>query len=299
LSKNTLQSLTGRTIRAILFDFGNTLWTTADDAIWQSYQQASNQRAAAILCEHIAAKDLPTKNHKKLGNIVHKAVLERVKELKGEQPWYEPAPVPTTMEALGQLGIKIEPPVAAAVFEALRVRTPHSRVLFDDVLSTLPELQQRGFLLGVVTNRSWGDKIFLEDVQEMGLLQYFDPCHMAISADLGIRKPNPAIFLHTLKALDVAPEEAVMVGDALTADIIGAQALNIFAIWKPDPRLLMKARTALASHKPEADDKELLAYVLHEANRKRHQSAKQEVRPDLIIEHISDLLAIFKKAGEQ
>ena len=299
MSKNTLQSLTGRTIRAILFDFGNTLWTTADDAIWQGYEEASDQQTVAILHKYVSAKDLPTDNPVKLGHIVRKTVHERVDKLKHEHPWYEPNPTHAATEALQQLGIKAEPAVAAAVFEALRIRTPQSRVLFDDVLSTLSELQQRGFLLGVVTNRAWGGLPFLEDLQELGLLKYFDPRHMAISADLGIRKPNPAIFQHTLHALDVVAEEAVMVGDSLTADIAGAQAINVFAIWKPKPRLQVKAKAALASSGAEIDDEALLAYALREANRKRHQWAKHEIKPDLIIKHTSDLLDVFTKAGKQ
>ncbi len=45
--------------------------------------------------------------------------------------------------------------------------------------------------------------------------------------DCGARKPNPEIFLHTLKLLGVAPENALMIGDNLEADIEPAKALGI------------------------------------------------------------------------
>ena len=45
-------------------------------------------------------------------------------------------------------------------------------------------------------------------------------------------KPHVAIFQHALEALDVAPEEAVMVGDSLLADVAGAQAMGMTAVWK-------------------------------------------------------------------
>jgi len=48
-----------------------------------------------------------------------------------------------------------------------------------------------------------------------GLLNYFERRHIAVSADLGMCKPNPAIFLHVLNALDVSPQETAMVGDRL------------------------------------------------------------------------------------
>jgi len=68
-------------------------------------------------------------------------------------------------------------------------------------------LQQRGFLLGVVTNRHYGGTPFAEDLQALGLLNYFERRHIAVSADLGMCKPNPAIFLHVLNALDVSPKD--------------------------------------------------------------------------------------------
>src|SRR5207245_214823 len=81
----------------------------------------------------------------------------------------------------------------------------------------------------------------------VGLLNYFDPRKMAISADLGIRKPATGIFLYALATLSVAPEEAVMVGDSLTADIAGGQAAGIFSIWKPKPKLWHQITTYLSS----------------------------------------------------
>ncbi|HCJ35620.1 MAG TPA: hypothetical protein DHV65_15165, partial [Ktedonobacter sp.] len=60
--------------------------------------------------------------------------------------------------------------------------------------------------------------------------------------DLGIRKPNPAIFLHTLNALDIPPTEAVMVGDSLSADIAGGKGLGLYTIWKPNPDVQRQAQ---------------------------------------------------------
>ena len=110
-------------------------------------------------------------------------------------------------------------------------------------------LQQRGFLLGVVTNRQWGGKTFREDLEILGLLEYFQYQHMAISADLGVRKPHPAIFQHALNALCVAPEEAVMVGNSLRADIVGAQRSGIFTIWKPKPGMRNRPSSSCRARK--------------------------------------------------
>jgi putative hydrolase of the HAD superfamily len=48
-----------------------------------------------------------------------------------------------------------------------------------------------------------------------------------ISADIGIRKPHPDIFLKALEAAGVAAGEAIFVGDDLEEDVAGAQGCGI------------------------------------------------------------------------
>lgn len=144
------------------------------------------------------------------------------------------------------------------------MRSADARLLFEDMLTTLAVLKSRGYLLGVVSNRHYGGKLFHADLCDMGLLDYFAYEHMAISADLGIRKPHPGIFTHAMNALQVVPEETAMVGDSLKVDIAGAQALKITAIWKP--------------------------YRLH---RSKRDAEEENIVPDMRIEHLYDLLDIF------
>lgn len=295
----TVPSLTGRTIRCILFDFGDTLWTRKDVATWHQIEQEGNGRAVELLHQIYPPEAFPSSiDPVSFGKQLHKMVKKEVHKL--QRPGYEPDFALATLTALQQLGFPaIERSTAGEVFEALRVRIPGSRHLFDDILPTLAELQRRGFLLGVVTNRWYGGEPFLEDLQVMGLLDYFDANHMAISADLGIRKPHPAIFQHALDALGVTAEEAVMVGDSFGADVIGAKQLNIFAVWKPQPRLRTEACEELPGD-TQLDDDRLAEYAYKQGTKKYGLSPEDSHRrPDLIIEHLSELLAVFLKAGVQ
>jgi HAD superfamily hydrolase (TIGR01549 family) len=291
-------SLTGRTINAILFDFGDTLWTRKDAAIWQQAEQAGNQRAVDLLHQIYPPEAFPSVDSASLGERFRKTVEAEARNL--QRPGYEPDFALATQNALQQLSFPtIELSVAAEIFEAMRVRIPESRHLFDDILPTLAELQRRGFLLGVVTNRWYGGEPFLEDLQIMGLLDYFDTDHMAISADLGIRKPNPAIFQYALDALQVPAEESAMVGDSFGADVIGAKQLNIFAIWKTSPRLRSEVRRTLPPG-TQLDEEHLAAYAYKKGAKKYGLSPEDSrVRPDLIIEHLKELLDVFPKAGRQ
>ena len=51
------------------------------------------------------------------------------------------------------------------------------------------------------------------------------------AGDLGIAKPDQRIFHHTLQQTGVAPEKAVMIGDNLERDVVGAQQVGIRGIW--------------------------------------------------------------------
>jgi len=330
LPKKPGEALTGRTIRCILFDLGDTLWYRGNSHTWWRLESAADQQAVAILREQVASKFLPDFDDLELGRHLREAFNEYVRAFIRRNRGLEangPIAVVQTLQQWGIEGIDLD--IASAIFEALRVRIPESRPLFDDTLLTLRALQQRGFLLGVVSNRLWGGKIFLEDMQTLGLLNYFDLRKIAISADLGIRKPHPTIFLHELNALSVAPEQAVMVGDSLTADVAGGQAAGIFSIWKPKPQLWKQITTHLrdadgeqplflqeevpSSLDPSVDTPATDAlslglhitdddYILAQENRSEtflRRFLRGEIRPDLVIHHLSDLLDIFSEVGVQ
>jgi putative hydrolase of the HAD superfamily len=66
-----------------------------------------------------------------------------------------------------------------------------------------------------------------------GIDALFPRCRIA-AADVGYLKPHRRIFEQALTELGAAPDEAVFVGDSLTADIRGAQEAGMRAVWRPD-----------------------------------------------------------------
>jgi len=292
--KRLAGKLKGRTIRCVLFDLGNTLWTHIDQASLDKIEYTVTQRAIDFLNQHLAPEQQLEMTTTSYGKQLRTAIRAKIFEFTRLHPGAEPDQPFAVQEALLELGLpRLDRAICHDLFEALRIRITESRALFDDTCSTLAELQQRRFALGVVTNRPWGGKPFLEDLRNLGLLEYFDPHHIAISADLGLRKPNPAIFLQALNALNIAPEEAAMVGDSLSADILGAKELNMITIWKP--RLHLRAELQALQ---TTDNDALLAYALEFEN-KRYRLAHKSIRPDIIIEHMRDLLDIVQEAGNQ
>jgi FMN phosphatase YigB (HAD superfamily) len=221
-------------IRCLLFDLGDTLWYRADQSGWTNLENESNQRAIDLLRQHIDPVYLSESDDRKLGQDLRREFDLQIRTEIRHAPLLEPdspRAIARVLETWCIAGYTRS--LCTMLFEALRVRLPNSRPLFADTLSTLTELQKRGFLLGIVTNRLWGGEPFYEDIQTIGLLHFFQKEHIAVSGDMGLRKPNPEIFEHTLKALHVSPQETAMIGDSLSADILGAQPLGIYAIWKP------------------------------------------------------------------
>ncbi|MRR30439.1 HAD family hydrolase [bacterium] len=100
--------------------------------------------------------------------------------------------------------------------------------LEEDTHPTLKELTRRGFHLGIITNAADArDVARIIDTHE--LRGYFET--IVISADLGIRKPDPRIFEVAMQRTASKPDNAVMVGDNLNADILGAHRAGLKGIW--------------------------------------------------------------------
>jgi len=262
-------------------------------------ERIANLQAVLELFRYAGSGVCPDMDVDELGQTLRKSFEKQIRFKTHQHIEYEPDFALAAMDALQQLGVPgVTRAFGEAIYEALRVRSCDSRMLFDDTLSTLAALKERGYLLGVVTNRHYGGVPFHEDVRTLGLLDYFELGHMAISADLGIRKPHPDIFLHALKRLNVLPEEAAMVGDSLSADVVGAKRLGILAIWMPKVSLREAARAALFAttasqhiEQPVLTNDYLLTYMRQTEKRGRQTPA--DISPDVIIERLSNLLDIF------
>ena len=51
------------------------------------------------------------------------------------------------------------------------------------------------------------------------------------SAVVGVRKPNPTLFRLGVDALELRPDEVIVVGDSLNKDIQPSEALGCHVLW--------------------------------------------------------------------
>ena len=88
----------------------------------------------------------------------------------------------------------------------------------SDLADTLSILKERGYMLGVLSNR---DVAFSDYLDKLGLGEYFS---LSIPAgDVGVFKPNPKVFEYLLEKAGVSADEAMYVGDNYYADVVGSR----------------------------------------------------------------------------
>lgn len=132
-----------------------------------------------------------------------------------------------------------------------------------DTVPVLERLKSRGYRMGLISNAA-DDKDVQMLVDKAGIRAYFET--IISSAAFGIRKPNPQIFHSVLEQLGVTPQQAVMVGDTLGADILGANNAGLISIW-----------------------------ITRHADTPGNQVHADNIRPDAIIRNLSELPKLIEE----
>lgn len=95
----------------------------------------------------------------------------------------------------------------------------------EGTAQALDDLKRAGYTLAVVSN---SDGRIESAFKHAGLSSYFD--FFIDSYNVGVEKPDPAIFLLATERALVAPEQAVYVGDLYWVDVIGARNAGLIPI---------------------------------------------------------------------
>jgi len=128
-----------------------------------------------------------------------------------------------------------------AVREARRVDAMRGAWrLFDDALPCLHLLRSAGLMLAAVTNAPSAHQ--RGKLATVGLVDAFDV--LVIAEEVGMAKPDPAIFHLACTRLGVRPDQTVHIGDRLDLDALGAVDAGLYGVW------LDRAATATAAPVP-------------------------------------------------
>ena len=104
--------------------------------------------------------------------------------------------------------------------------SPQKTNLFEGAEKVLAYLQKK-YHLHIISNGF--KETTLTKMELSGLNPYFK--NVIISEDVGVNKPDKAIFEYALDKAEAQLHESIMIGDSLEADIRGAQNFGMKAIF--------------------------------------------------------------------
>lgn len=102
-------------------------------------------------------------------------------------------------------------------------------VVNTKALELLKEIKIKNISIGVISNCILQDEIYIDIFKEAGLDKYIDEYIFSYSNKH--RKPKAILFNKMIEKFNVHPEEVVVIGDNLKADIKPANELGFKAIW--------------------------------------------------------------------
>ena len=127
---------------------------------------------------------------------------------------------------LAASGAEATDALAARLAATYRDTYRESRRAVAGAAALLAAVKERA-RVGIVSNNLLDEQ--QEKLRTCALDLFVDT--LVVSEEFGISKPDPEIFSVALERLACAPEDAVMVGDSWAADITGAHAAGIRAVW--------------------------------------------------------------------
>ncbi len=209
-------SLDASRIRAVVFDYGNTLirfrreelngyGRSLSAALERLYGPMDTDKFYALREEYRMAPyagDPPLWKENDLPELT----VRLVRELYGKTP--------TSEELADLLQVRFDSFVSVVNEE-------------DHVAEVVERLREK-YALGLVSNYPDGRAI-RASMEKVGLASFFDS--VVVSGDMGYIKPHPILFAASLQELKKTAQEVVYVGDNWLADVQGAKRVGMQMIY--------------------------------------------------------------------
>lgn len=202
-------------IKGIIFDYGGTLDTGGDhwsEVIWSAWQKAgivtdqATFREAYVFAERELAKTRHILPEHDFGDLL---LIKMRLELQwlSEHGHFPPAQVEDKAKE-----------TAGYCYAAAKAKVEECKPTLDALKKHYPMVLVSNFYGNVETV-----------LKDFGLDGYFNK--IIESAVVGVRKPDPKIFELGVKALGLAADEVLVVGDSYNKDIVPAEKIGCQVLW--------------------------------------------------------------------
>lgn len=211
--------------RAVLFDQGNTLIEYSLQGRWREfclerltemYPRVCDDSRANITCADFAEK-------------MRDGIRTKGTEIERQGlSWYF---TDRLRQALAEVGIAFGAAQLEQLVEWFYQPIRGCTKPYPETAEVLQKLKLQGLRLAVITNAPWDAPTYLVrgDLEHWEMTHYFDA--FICSGEVPWRKPNPKFMFAAAEALCIEPEECLVVGDSLEADIAGAQSAGMLSAW--------------------------------------------------------------------
>ena len=207
-------------LKAVTFDFWSTLVDGTPTPARTAERVARLHRAIAGAGAACTANEL-LQAFNRMTECLDAAARESVEDVGPPGRWTMLARELNSPEGL----IPFE--VVERAYEDITLNPPPPAM--PHVHAAVEAMHRAGYRLGVICNTGMaGGRVLRQVLRHHGLLDFFDVT--VFSNELGVPKPHPRIFEHTLAQLGhVPPGEALHVGDVEELDVEGAKRVRMFA----------------------------------------------------------------------
>lgn len=234
---------------AVLFDFGDTLVQTEEGIypdLLKSLHKGLTLNGINIPLEELKEAYFNVRRRQ------HEIIRKTLREIDFRQR------VSETLSCFGYT-FNLDDKIIIDACEAFFKPFIDTTTMVKSARMTLQKLKQK-YKLGAVSDFLY-PPVLRKMFQKFKLAGYFEA--IVISAEVGWRKPHPAIFQTALKLLEVGPQETIFVGDSIRRDIVPAKKLGMRVI-------LIDLRGKISTDKLREDEK-----------------------PDVIISKLEDVLRVL------
>jgi putative hydrolase of the HAD superfamily len=238
-------------IEAIFLDLGNTLRILIKD---ENHQSTARRKIAEL----VGTNEEPDVFCQKLDErykVYRKWAFENLREAPESEIWTRWLAPEFPPERIAPLGTEL-------TFQ-LR-QSMGLRVMVENGKEVVIELHRRGYTMGIISNVITSQEI-PDWLEADGLAPYFKS--VVLSSVMGVRKPDPSIYIEAAKRAEAEPSRCVYVGDNLKRDVTGARKAGFGMV------IIMISQDDL--------EKEVIT---------------EENKPDAIIHEFAELLNLFPKS---